>query len=94
MNTQNTAAPDENTAAPTSAPDDGETLALSQAQRDYEDKPPADAGQAAGAKQQGDPFFLPAPELPTQLGPRGIRFDFNDGARVFLPPGADRKSVV
>ena len=88
MNTQNTAAPDENTAAPTSAPDDGETLALSQAQRDYEDKPPADAGQAAGAKQQGDPFFLPAPELPTQLGPRGIRFDFNDGARVFLPPGA------
>jgi autotransporter strand-loop-strand O-heptosyltransferase len=24
-------------------------------------------------------------ELPTQLGPRGIRFDFNEGCRVFLP---------
>jgi autotransporter strand-loop-strand O-heptosyltransferase len=29
---------------------------------------------------------FPAPaELPTQEGPLGIRFDFNDGARVFLP---------
>ena len=74
--------------SPISTPDDGEALALSQAQRDYENAPPADAGQAAGAKQQDDPFFLPAPDVPTQEGPRGIRYDFNDGARVLLPSGA------
>ena len=35
------------------------------------------------------PIFklLPPPQLPTQNGPSGIRFDFNDGARVFLPKG-------
>jgi autotransporter strand-loop-strand O-heptosyltransferase len=32
------------------------------------------------------PFPLPA-EQPTQEGPYGIRFDFNLGARVILPPG-------
>ena len=31
--------------------------------------------------------FLPAPELPTQLGPQGIRYDFNDGCRVLVPEG-------
>src|SRR5260370_41875728 len=30
------------------------------------------------------PYPLPA-ELPTQLGAKGIRFDFNQGARVVLP---------
>jgi autotransporter strand-loop-strand O-heptosyltransferase len=25
-------------------------------------------------------------EIPTQEGPNGIRFDFNDGCRVMLPP--------
>lgn len=25
-------------------------------------------------------------ELPTQVGPKGLRFDFNDGCRVMLPP--------
>ena len=34
-----------------------------------------------------DSFQLPSPEVPTQVGPRGIRFDFNDGARVLLPKG-------
>ena len=29
--------------------------------------------------------YPPPPELPTQEGPRGIRFDFNDGCRVMLP---------
>ncbi|MDB6141922.1 MAG: tibC [Pseudomonas sp.] len=33
------------------------------------------------------PFWLPPPALPTQRGPLGIRYDFNDGARVFLPKG-------
>ena len=34
-----------------------------------------------------DSFQLPSPEVPTLVGPRGIRFDFNDGARVLLPKG-------
>jgi autotransporter strand-loop-strand O-heptosyltransferase len=56
--------------------------------------PPADAGQAAGPKQQTDPFFLPAPEIPTQEGPRGIHYDFNDGARILLPNGAWHVRIV
>jgi autotransporter strand-loop-strand O-heptosyltransferase len=31
--------------------------------------------------------FVQPPELPTQSGPMGIRYDFNDGARVWLPNG-------
>lgn len=31
--------------------------------------------------------FVSATILPTQHGPRGVRFDFNRGCRVFLPPG-------
>jgi len=31
--------------------------------------------------------FAPSSELPTQLGPQGIRYDFNDGCRVWLPEG-------
>jgi len=34
------------------------------------------------------------PPLPTQEGPRGIRFDFNDGARVFLPSGSWRVELI
>ena len=34
----------------------------------------------------GRPFPAPAP-LPTQEGPDGIRFDFNDGCRVLIPAG-------
>jgi hypothetical protein len=30
--------------------------------------------------------YPPAAKLPTQAAPDGIRFDFNDGARVVLPP--------
>lgn len=33
------------------------------------------------------PFSLSPSALPTQLGPLGIRYDFNDGARLFLPKG-------
>jgi len=39
-----------------------------------------------GAAEQKRPFPAPA-EIPTQLGPQGIRFDFNDGIRVMLPEG-------
>lgn len=31
------------------------------------------------------PAYPAAAELPTQVGPKGLRFDFNDGARVFCP---------
>ncbi|AKL97488.1 autotransporter strand-loop-strand O-heptosyltransferase [Endomicrobium proavitum] len=34
-----------------------------------------------------DPFFAPPPAVPTQEGPLGIKFDFNDGCRVLLPKG-------
>jgi Glycosyltransferase TibC, N-terminal domain len=34
----------------------------------------------------GQPVQNP-PAVPTQEGPVGIRFDFNDGCRVTLPPG-------
>ncbi|SED77742.1 autotransporter strand-loop-strand O-heptosyltransferase [Rhizobiales bacterium GAS188] len=31
------------------------------------------------------PAYPPAAKVPTQVGPKGIRFDFNDGCRVTLP---------
>ena len=34
-----------------------------------------------------NPFVVPVPAVPTQEGPLGIRYDFNDGARVLLPKG-------
>jgi autotransporter strand-loop-strand O-heptosyltransferase len=38
-------------------------------------------------KDISNPYFVSVPEVPTQEGPRGIRYDFNDGARVLLPKG-------
>jgi len=35
---------------------------------------------------------FPLSETPTQDGPEGIRFDFNDGARVVLPERAEGQS--
>lgn len=32
-------------------------------------------------------YFIEVPKEPTQQGPRGIKYDFNDGARVLLPKG-------
>lgn len=66
---------------------DDENLSLSLAQREYENKTPKDAGQAAGAKSKSKGSFIQAPSIPTQMGPKGIRYDFNDGARVLLPKG-------
>ena len=34
-----------------------------------------------------DPFGIAPPQLPTQQGPEGVLYDFNDGARVCLPQG-------
>jgi autotransporter strand-loop-strand O-heptosyltransferase len=50
---------------------------------------PAAASAAAATSEDGSTEqkrAFPAPaEIPTQIGPQGIRFDFNDGCRVFLP---------
>ncbi|MGH3851788.1 MAG: autotransporter strand-loop-strand O-heptosyltransferase, partial [Pseudonocardiaceae bacterium] len=54
-----------------------------------------DSTQAAGADRatpnldSGKNPYPAASELPTQLGPRGIRFDFNRGARLLLPNRRD-----
>lgn len=47
----------------------------------------ASAPEATGEGQPPDQkrAFPAAAEKPTQKGPRGLRFDFNDGVRVFLP---------
>lgn len=43
---------------------------------------------SAGSEQSNRAYPAPA-ETPTQLGERGIRFDFNDGARVMCPERAE-----
>jgi autotransporter strand-loop-strand O-heptosyltransferase len=49
---------------------------------------PADlASQSRPAKAPSRAAYPPAAEQPTQIGPDGIRFDFNLGCRVSLPPG-------
>ena len=58
-----------NSPTPTASADEDAPV-FSEAQLDYKAEPPKDAALAAGAKQKGDPFFLPAPEIPTQEGPR------------------------
>lgn len=52
-----------------------------------------DAGSSSAGKSAGHadgtsnsrPVYPPAAPLPTQIGPDGVRFDFNMGARVLLP---------
>ena len=41
----------------------------------------------SGQTQPYNPFQVPVPAIPTQEGPMGIRYDFNDGCRVLLPKG-------
>jgi autotransporter strand-loop-strand O-heptosyltransferase len=57
--------------------------------------PPPSSTSPAAASTASDPAKKPAypppAGLPTQIGPRGIRFDFNHGARVTLPPRAEGK---
>ena len=67
--------------------DDELNLSLSLAKTQYENNAPVDAGQAAGAKTKEKGSFIRAPLIPTQEGPMGIRYDFNDGVRVLLPKG-------
>ncbi len=44
------------------------------------------------ASAPASPFPAPAPR-PTQAGPNGIRFDFNQGARIAVPEGAWRSCL-
>jgi autotransporter strand-loop-strand O-heptosyltransferase len=49
---------------------------------------PGEASTAATDSGAPPKRAYPAPaEVPTQPGPKGIRFDFNDGCRVVLPEG-------
>jgi len=48
------------------------------------DSPPAQAKPPPAPPQ---PPFAPAAAQPTQLHESGIRYDFNEGCRVLLPPG-------
>jgi autotransporter strand-loop-strand O-heptosyltransferase len=53
----------------------------------------ADSSPAAAPVAPADPFFAPAPELPTQEAAMGVRYDFNDGARIWLPKGQWRAQI-
>ncbi len=50
---------------------------------------PAETGVGGAAPDAPKPAYPAPASLPTQAGPRGIRFDFNQGARVLLPPRAE-----
>lgn len=83
---QSTTAPAQGMAAAQSAtaPAQGMAAAQSAAQA------PQDVTASVNTNQQQvppNPFVVPAPAVPTQEGPMGIRYDFNDGARVLLPKG-------
>jgi autotransporter strand-loop-strand O-heptosyltransferase len=45
-------------------------------------------------KKPKDPFIIAVPDIPTQEGPLGIRYDFNDGARVLLPKGKWHVQII
>jgi len=50
----------------------------------------SNAAAAATAEPAKGPYPPPAAQ-PTQAGPQGVRFDFNHGARVVLPPRTEGK---
>jgi autotransporter strand-loop-strand O-heptosyltransferase len=49
--------------------------------------PPTNPAASATSNSGSAPkrAYPPAAETPTQSAPEGVRFDFNDGCRVFLP---------
>jgi autotransporter strand-loop-strand O-heptosyltransferase len=54
----------------------------------------ASGSAAASASAPADKRAFPAPAaLPTQEGPEGVRFDFNDGCRILLPEGKWRVRI-
>jgi autotransporter strand-loop-strand O-heptosyltransferase len=70
------------------APDEREETATTAAAA------PADAKPETAAAKKAEPAY-PAPAAqPTEAGPRGIRFDFNLGARILLPTREDGEWLV
>jgi autotransporter strand-loop-strand O-heptosyltransferase len=55
------------------------------------DLPPSDTSTAAKPEAEQKLPYSPPATLPTQQGPKGIRFDFNQGARLLLPNRAEGK---
>ena len=45
----------------------------------------ATASPASGETTPAKPAYVPVAATPTQTGPKGVRFDFNEGCRVVLP---------
>jgi autotransporter strand-loop-strand O-heptosyltransferase len=78
---------------PTSAPPDApDFAALTGEPGTPEEASPVEVGAATVEPQSGaaaapKPAYPPPAAQPTQEAPRGIRYDFNMGARVLLPPG-------
>jgi autotransporter strand-loop-strand O-heptosyltransferase len=67
--------------APSTSPTEQVTLASSVAAA----LPPAETSPVSSATAPEKRAYPAAAEVPTQAGPRGVQFDFNDGARVVLP---------
>jgi autotransporter strand-loop-strand O-heptosyltransferase len=79
-------------ASPTStgafAPGDAAALRAPKADVTPTSIPPAAPAPFASASAQAQKSAYVAPaSLPTQQGPQGVRFDYNDGARVAVPEG-------
>ena len=53
------------------------------------DAPAPVAAPAPSAPPPPGTYFTPPPALPSQESPQGLRFDFNDGARVIAPVGEE-----
>ncbi|MCW2285795.1 autotransporter strand-loop-strand O-heptosyltransferase [Rhodoblastus acidophilus] len=51
--------------------------------------PGSAAPPPARAPEENGSWFPKPPDVPTQAGPSGIRFDFNDGCRVVAPVGPE-----
>ncbi|HMK90156.1 MAG TPA: autotransporter strand-loop-strand O-heptosyltransferase [Methylocystis sp.] len=56
--------------------------------------PPFVASASAAAEPAQKSPYPPPASVPTQEGPKGIRFDFNSGARVLLPTRESGKWIV
>ncbi len=51
------------------------------------------AAASSAPAEAKKPNFAASAEMPTQIGPLGIRYDFNDGCRVLLPEGKWRVRI-
>ena len=72
--------------APGSSAQDSATIVPGLSPAGAPGDPPTDAGLAGASVPPVKPAYPPTAALPTQAGPAGIRYDFNQGARIDLPP--------